>query len=166
MATTTPNFGWTVPTSTDLVKDGATAIETLGDSIDASLGGAWTSYTPTIKQGTTTLTATITRAKYKQINKTVFLSVRAIITSTGSAGTVIRVSHPSGLAPLNGSSDFTMGSFFYQDTGTAFYVGSVTTDGTDFVGYAHNLTAGIGSAPSFTAANNDLVSLTVTYEVA
>ena len=37
MATTTPNFGWPVPTSTDLVKDGATAIETLGDSIDASL---------------------------------------------------------------------------------------------------------------------------------
>ena len=36
MATTTPNFGWTVPTSTDLVKNGATAIETLGDGIDAS----------------------------------------------------------------------------------------------------------------------------------
>lgn len=39
MATTTPNFGWTVPTSTDLVKDGATAIETLGDGIDASFVG-------------------------------------------------------------------------------------------------------------------------------
>jgi hypothetical protein len=37
MATTTPNFGWTVPTSSDLVKNGAVAIETLGDSIDASL---------------------------------------------------------------------------------------------------------------------------------
>ena len=37
MATTTPNFGWTVPTSSDLVKNGATAIETLGDAIDASL---------------------------------------------------------------------------------------------------------------------------------
>jgi hypothetical protein len=37
MATTTPNFGWQVPTSTDLVKDGAVAIETLGDAIDASL---------------------------------------------------------------------------------------------------------------------------------
>lgn len=37
MATTTPNYGWAVPTSTDLVKDGATAIETLGDAIDASL---------------------------------------------------------------------------------------------------------------------------------
>lgn len=43
MATTTPNYGWSVPTSTDLVKDGATAIELLGDSIDTSfvdlLGG-------------------------------------------------------------------------------------------------------------------------------
>jgi hypothetical protein len=37
MATTTPNFGWPVPTSTDLVKDGATAIEALGDAVDASL---------------------------------------------------------------------------------------------------------------------------------
>jgi hypothetical protein len=37
MATTTPNFGWPVPTSTDLVKDGATAIEALGDGVDASL---------------------------------------------------------------------------------------------------------------------------------
>ena len=39
MATTTPNYGWDVPTSTDYVKDGATAIETLGDDIDATL---WT----------------------------------------------------------------------------------------------------------------------------
>jgi hypothetical protein len=37
MATTTPNYGWTVPTSTDLVKDGATAIETLGDAVDATV---------------------------------------------------------------------------------------------------------------------------------
>jgi len=37
MATTTPNYGWVVPTSTDLVKNGATAIETLGDSADATV---------------------------------------------------------------------------------------------------------------------------------
>jgi hypothetical protein len=40
MATTTPFYGWSVPTSTDLVKDGASAIETLGDSIDASMNTA------------------------------------------------------------------------------------------------------------------------------
>jgi len=39
MATTTPNFGWTVPTSSDLVKNGAVAIETLGDAVDASIAG-------------------------------------------------------------------------------------------------------------------------------
>jgi len=37
MPTTTPNYGWSVPVSTDLVKDGATAIELLGDSADATV---------------------------------------------------------------------------------------------------------------------------------
>ena len=39
MATTTPNYGWPVPTSSDYVKDGATAIEALGDAIDATVFG-------------------------------------------------------------------------------------------------------------------------------
>ena len=37
MPTTTPSFNWPVPLSSDLVKDGATAIESLGDAIDASM---------------------------------------------------------------------------------------------------------------------------------
>lgn len=45
MATTTPNYGWSVPTSSDYVAQGAVAIETLGDSVDATLftalGGAY-----------------------------------------------------------------------------------------------------------------------------
>jgi hypothetical protein len=34
---TTSNFGWTTPADTDLVKDGAAAIRTLGSGIDTSL---------------------------------------------------------------------------------------------------------------------------------
>ena len=34
---TTSNFGWTTPADTDLVKDGAAAIRTLGNNIDTSL---------------------------------------------------------------------------------------------------------------------------------
>lgn len=34
---TTSNFGWTTPADTDLVKDGALAIRTLGNGIDTSL---------------------------------------------------------------------------------------------------------------------------------
>jgi hypothetical protein len=63
MATTTPNYGWDVPTSTDYVKDGATAIETLGDDIDATLytalGGAYPGLrlikTQTVGTGVTTV---------------------------------------------------------------------------------------------------------------
>lgn len=37
MSTTTTNFGWTIPSDTDLVKDGASAIRTLGQGIDTSM---------------------------------------------------------------------------------------------------------------------------------
>jgi len=37
MATSTTNFGWTIPSDTDLVKDGAAAIRTLGQAIDTSM---------------------------------------------------------------------------------------------------------------------------------
>lgn len=44
MTTTTTNFGWTIPSDTDLVKDGASAMRTLGQAIDTSMmdleGGA------------------------------------------------------------------------------------------------------------------------------
>ena len=37
MATSTTNFGWDIPQSTDLVKDGATAIAALGQDIDTAM---------------------------------------------------------------------------------------------------------------------------------
>lgn len=39
MATTTTNFGWDIPTSSDLVKNGATAIAELGQDIDTKFAG-------------------------------------------------------------------------------------------------------------------------------
>ena len=39
MATTTTNFGFDVPTSSDLVKDGATAIALLGQDINTAFAG-------------------------------------------------------------------------------------------------------------------------------
>lgn len=35
---TTPTYGWETPDDTDLVKDGATAIRTLGNAIDTTMG--------------------------------------------------------------------------------------------------------------------------------
>jgi hypothetical protein len=70
MATTTPNYGWAVPTSTDLVKDGATAIETLGDAIDASMNTAL----GTKKAGMVLLNTTSFSAVSSQSVNTVFNS--------------------------------------------------------------------------------------------
>jgi len=84
MATTTNN-GWETPDDTDLVKDGALAMRTLGNAIDTSTGTgllAWTSYTPTFTNFTLG-TGTITLAKYVKLGKTVHMKV--LITLGGSS---------------------------------------------------------------------------------
>jgi len=123
MATTTPNFGWAVPTSTDLVKDGAVAIETLGDSIDASLvdlkGGttgqvlakasgtdmdfSWT--TPAggggkvlqVVMGTTSSKATNSSTTYADTNLT------ATITPSSATSKVLVIVSQSGVQRTNGN---------------------------------------------------------------
>ena len=52
MATTT-NYGWTTPNDTDLVKDGASAIRTLGSSIDSTVFTGLTQATRNAQTGTT-----------------------------------------------------------------------------------------------------------------
>lgn len=94
MATTT-NFGWTTPNDTDLVKDGAAAIRTLGSAIDTSLvdlkggttgqnltkasgtdmdfawatpaaGGGWTLLSTTTLSGATTTLTGLSSGTYNQ----------------------------------------------------------------------------------------------------
>jgi hypothetical protein len=64
MATVTPNYSWPVPTSSDYVKDGASAIEALGDAIDATVFGLGTGLTLIKTQtiGTAVSTVTVTNA--------------------------------------------------------------------------------------------------------
>ena len=52
MASTT-NYGWTTPNDTDLVKDGASAIRTLGSSIDTTVFNGLTKATLNSQTGTT-----------------------------------------------------------------------------------------------------------------
>ena len=72
MATTTTNFGFDIPTSSDLVKNGATAIAELGQDIDTKFAGltinAQTGTTYTLVSG--------------DVNKLVTLNNAAAITVT------------------------------------------------------------------------------------
>jgi hypothetical protein len=118
MATTTPNFGWPVPTSTDYVKDGATAIEALGDAIDATVA--------TLGSGLTKITSqTFTTTSTVQVNScfsATYLNYRVLLKLTAasaSAGITLQFStggtpsatgyYGAGLAMFSGGASASVG---------------------------------------------------------
>jgi hypothetical protein len=121
MATTTPNYGWDVPTSTDYVKDGATAIETLGDDIDASL------FTITNGKNVGLVhinTSSFTSAASIQIDNvftTSFNNYRIILDTTAftSSGNITATLRTAAPADLNAASYVYLNYGFALSTGAA-----------------------------------------------
>jgi hypothetical protein len=143
-----------------------------GDVLTAAelngIGEAWTSYTPVIKGGATTVTATIQYAKWAQVNKIVWVQVRATVTSAGAANGIINVTLPTGLAVLTPSNQRNIGSFMIEDTGVGFFSGvAVSTNGTSIQAFGTNVGDFMGGqSPAMTLANNDIIGFSVCYEVA
>jgi hypothetical protein len=132
-----------------------------------SIGEAWTSYTPVIKGGATTVTATIQYAKYAQVNKLVFVQVNATVTSTGAVNETVSVSMPSGLVAVSQGTIRTIGSFLIEDAGTGIFVGNAIATGNVIQGFSNNVGDFMGKQnPIMTLVNNDKISLSVCYEVA
>jgi hypothetical protein len=147
MATTTTNFGWDIPQSTDLVKDGATAIAALGQDIDTAFvdlkggttgqillknsntdidfiwGGSWTTYTPTFDAAFTLGNGTQV-FRYVKIGKTVFVQGTIVWGSTTSM-TGFGASFPSTSATTQYGVNAAIGEFSMQDAGTASYHGFI-----------------------------------------
>ncbi len=177
MATTTPNYSWPVPTSTDLVKDGATAIEALGDAIDTTVfglgvSGAWVSYTPTFSGGTWAVgNGTFTDTKYKQLGKTVI--VKGVFTfgstTAKAAATALTMSLP--VTPI-ASTDAAPGNMQFLDSGTANVLGTVSVQPTNMVPGALAVSGtsvnygGVTATSPFTWATNDQIRWTLIYEAA
>lgn len=131
-------------------------------------GGTWTSYTPTIKGGATTVTATINYAKYMQIGNTVTVQVNADITSTGAANGIISVTYPSGLAPASQGVFRTVGVFSVDDAGVGAIQGVAVAFNNEIRGRSGPNSGDFMGAntPAMTLANNDRIALSATYEVA
>jgi len=123
MATTTPNYGWAVPTSTDLVKDGATAIETLGDAIDASMNTAL----GTKKAGMVLLNTTSFSAVASQrVNpfSATYQNYRIVYSATQSASTPLKLRLASGASVIS-TSTYRRGGWYISSGGsTASFFGS------------------------------------------
>ena len=174
MATTTPNNGWSVPTSTDYVKDGASAIETLGDAIDASVGTgllAWQSWAPTLSGGWANGNGTWTVAKYCKLGKTVFVKASFTIGSTTTKGTNFLVSLPF-TAVTHANVNEAAGLVYWTPAGIAsvgeIYVVSTTTARamamkTD--GAYLDLTQATATVPG-TWATNNTITFNFSYEAA
>lgn len=174
MATTTPNNGWTVPTSTDYVKDGATAIETLGDAIDASVGTgllAWQSWAPTLSGGWLNGNGTWT-ASYVKIGKIVHVRGRFVLGSTTTKGTTMSISLPV-TAAANQVSTVSGAATWATVAGTNTYllfpqIASTTT----ITMFAPNVAgtymtrANLTAAIPATWATSDEVHFSFTYEAA
>jgi hypothetical protein len=65
-------------------------------------GEAWTAYTPTLAVDTGTITTSITNARYRQLGKTLFISLSISFTVTSGSPTEFRVTFPGGqVAPNN-----------------------------------------------------------------
>ena len=105
MATTTPNNGWAVPTSTDYVKDGATAIETLGDAIDASVGTgllAWTAFTPVLTASSGSITSyVVNTARYAKLGKIVHIDIDVTVTANGTGAATKELTLPINAKNIN-----------------------------------------------------------------
>jgi hypothetical protein len=105
MATTTPNYGWDVPTSTDYVKDGAVAIETLGDDIDASLfaitGGKNVGLVPVNTTNFTTQSAVQIDSIFTSAFDNYFFAFN--ITASSVTNNAIRVQMVDGTTPQTGA---------------------------------------------------------------
>jgi hypothetical protein len=95
MATTTNN-GWETPDDTDLVKDGALAMRTLGNGIDTSVGTgllAWQSFAPTLSGGWLNGNGTW-EAFYVKIGKIIHVDACFTLGSTTTKGTGLTISLP------------------------------------------------------------------------
>jgi hypothetical protein len=147
---------WTAGTTSGQVLTAATL---------NTIGAAWETYTPTVKGGATTLTGTVLYARYARLAKTVWVQVAFQSTSAGAANGIISVSYPSGLTPVN-TDIRTIGTFHILDSGTAWYTGSASASN-PCQGLAYGGGNYMGNnTPAMTVANNDVISISVCYEVA
>jgi hypothetical protein len=176
MAGTTTNNGWDYPTSTDYVKDGALAIQTLATDIDTSVGSgllAWTSYTPVWSGNGTAPTignGTIS-GNFCQIGKTVHFNIAWSLGSTSTVGTSTRYTVT---LPITAKANQALtGSGLYFDTSASNYYpfflrNSTTLIDTMFFSVGPTSITGnvLAAAKPVVPATGDSYTLTGTYEAA
>ena len=171
MATTTNN-GWTTPDNTSYVKDGASAIRTLGSAIDTSVGTgllAWTSWAPVLSGGWLNGSQGVWVAKYAKIGRIVHVAAYFVLGANTTKGTTLTVNLPftalNSAQQTNGYAYCNIGGNIYplglQNTSTTtITLATWAANGT----YVTNNT--VTSLLPAAWATNDIIYFGLTYESA
>jgi hypothetical protein len=125
-------------------------------------------FTPTLRQNSSTVTATVTLARAIIIGKLCTIWIHLAVTGTGTVGTQIDVVLPSELtAGSTFTSDFPGGAMQALDSGSAAYRGQVMFETTARLRFhIYSTSALLGVSPSYALASGDNVKLTATYQLA
>jgi len=146
MATTTPNYGWPVPTSTDLVKNGATAIEALGDAIDATVfalpaGGL-------VKINTTTFSAVSSQSINDVFSAT--YDNYLIVTNLTAPSTNVSVNMRLRVSATDTTTNYGYASFYsYISINASGFETNLGNAKTSFERIVHGSTTGGGSSTCY-----------------
>lgn len=167
MAGVTTNNGWDYPTSTDYVKDGATAIQTLATDIDTSVGTgllAWQSWSPTLSGGWANGNG-VWDAKYVKLGKTVTFNAQFTIGSTTTKGSNILFSLP---VTSKDSYFLSFDAFCSPNAQLIAFRNATTTGNIVCINSAgtYATRATITATVPLTWATNDTITIRGTYEVA
>lgn len=159
----------TADDANDFCQEGEVTNSSL-DTTTGQIGGAWATYTPTLTQSGT-VTATVDRAVWTRIGKTIHFMVALSVTGTGTANNAVTVSLPATAATslrsipgggyigdVSATTNFP-GIAFLQTTTTVVLFNSFTT--TSSLQYA---LGGTGSGFTAALANGDVVQISGTYE--
>jgi hypothetical protein len=143
MATVTTNYSWPVPTSTDLVKDGATAIKALGDAADATVFGLGASALTLISS--TTIGSAVSTVSVNNCFSTTYKNYRVMVDIDAYSGVTelnlrLRVSGAD-----NSSSNYMYAA--YEGTTSSPFTDALTSTGNTFI-VAHRYTRANGSEHS------------------
>lgn len=170
MATTTNN-GWETPDDTDLVKDGALAIRTLGNNIDTSTGKgliAWQTWAPAFVGSWAAGNGTWS-AYYCQIGKTVHFYVQFTLGSTttksGAIATTLPVTARSGQLGQTATSRSLVGGSAVMNLARISNTNQLNLDIINVSGTYPSTASATPTTPA-TWATGDYFIIQMTYEAA
>jgi len=164
---TTANNGWTIPADTDLVRNGASAMRTLGNGIDNTIGAWKTTWTPAVQGTGWTKGTGTTTGRYKQISDVVFFEMQFVVGNGTKSANPVNFNLP---VTNDGTMDqWVTGVYFVNSTSEYYSIVAKITGGNVYPYVTYYNTGGLVTVQPVintkpvTVASGDVIQISGTY---